>query len=49
MLDTDRRGFVANSAGTWTRTLTSSEQPNEDIFAINHAFEAGYTLNGCTG
>ncbi|UYZ63328.1 carbamoyl-phosphate synthase (glutamine-hydrolyzing) large subunit [Hymenobacter weizhouensis] len=47
MLDTGRRGFVANrpehvDQDTIDKLLS---EPNEErIFAINHAFEAGYTL-----
>jgi len=48
MLDTGKRGFVANKpedADTKTIDKLLSEPNEERIFAINLAFEAGYTLD----
>ncbi|UOQ67438.1 carbamoyl-phosphate synthase (glutamine-hydrolyzing) large subunit [Hymenobacter volaticus] len=48
MLDTGKRGFVANRPETVNKTTIDKllNEPNEErIFAINHAFEAGYTLD----
>ena len=47
MLDTGKRGFVANKpedVDTATIDKLLSEPNEERIFAINLAFEAGYTL-----
>ncbi|SFQ64946.1 carbamoyl-phosphate synthase (glutamine-hydrolyzing) large subunit [Hymenobacter arizonensis] len=47
MLDTGRRGFVANKPENIDATTIDQllNEPNEErIFAINDAFEAGYTL-----
>lgn len=47
MLDTGRRGFVANRPEDVDQDTIDKllSEPNEErIFAINHAFEAGYTL-----
>ncbi len=47
MLDTGRRGFVANRPEDVDQATIDQllSEPNEErIFAINHAFEAGYTL-----
>ncbi|WP_046246653.1 carbamoyl-phosphate synthase (glutamine-hydrolyzing) large subunit [Hymenobacter terrenus] len=47
MLDTGKRGFVANRPEPVDRDTIDKllSEPNEErIFAINHAFEAGYTL-----
>ncbi|WP_375416996.1 carbamoyl-phosphate synthase (glutamine-hydrolyzing) large subunit [uncultured Hymenobacter sp.] len=45
MLDTGKRGFVANPAGAVTGdTATLLSDPNEErIFAINKAYEEGYS------
>ena len=48
MLDTGKRGFVANrpeTVDTDTIDKLLSEPNEERIFAINDAFEAGYTLD----
>ncbi|MBO2009341.1 carbamoyl-phosphate synthase (glutamine-hydrolyzing) large subunit [Hymenobacter negativus] len=48
MLDTGKRGFVANKPETVDTTTIDQllSEPNEErIFAINLAFEAGYTLD----
>ncbi|WP_375437223.1 carbamoyl-phosphate synthase (glutamine-hydrolyzing) large subunit [uncultured Hymenobacter sp.] len=48
MLDTGKRGFVANRPETVNKSTIDKllSEPNEErIFAINHAFEAGYTLD----
>ncbi|NVO86845.1 carbamoyl-phosphate synthase large subunit, partial [Hymenobacter terrestris] len=48
MLDTGKRGFVANRPEEGLNNAAIDQllsEPNEErIFAINHAFEAGYTL-----
>ena len=47
MLDTGKRGFVANTPETFDNETIDRllNEPNEErIFAINQAFEAGYTL-----
>ena len=47
MLDTGKRGFVANAAETVDNATLDKllSEPNEErIFAINLAFEAGYTI-----
>ncbi|ALD20624.1 carbamoyl-phosphate synthase (glutamine-hydrolyzing) large subunit [Hymenobacter sp. DG25A] len=49
MLDTGKRGFVANRPEDELDNAAIDQllsEPNEErIFAINHAFEAGYTLD----
>ncbi|MDF7810429.1 carbamoyl-phosphate synthase (glutamine-hydrolyzing) large subunit [Hymenobacter sp. YC55] len=48
MLDTGKRGFVANRPETVSNSTIDRllSEPNEErIFAINLAFEAGYTLD----